>query len=72
MKIKIMVGNIVKQHNIEAVVNSANAKLRLGSSLAGAIHRTAGTKLEEYCSPFAPLGLSAGLITPGSSCPICG
>lgn len=72
MKIEIVVGNIVKQPDIEAVVNSANAKLRLGSSLAGAIDRTAGTKLEEYCSPFAPLELGAGLITPGSSCLICG
>ena len=57
MKIEIVVVNIVKQPDIEAVVNSANAQIRLGSGLAGAIHRTAGTKLEECCSPFAPLEL---------------
>jgi O-acetyl-ADP-ribose deacetylase (regulator of RNase III) len=35
MKIEIVVGNIVKQPDMEAVVNSANANLRLGSGVAG-------------------------------------
>lgn len=65
MKIEIFIGNIVKQLDIEAVVNSANANLRFGSGVAGAIHMAAGPKLEEYCKPFAPLALGAGLITPG-------
>jgi O-acetyl-ADP-ribose deacetylase (regulator of RNase III) len=65
MKIEIVVGNIVKQPDMEAVVNSANANLRLGSGVAGAIHMAAGPKLEEYCKPFASLELGAGLITPG-------
>lgn len=65
MKIEIVVGNIVKQPDIEALVNSANANLRLSSGVAGAIHTAAGPKLEEYCKPFAPLALGAGLITPG-------
>lgn len=65
MKIEIVVGNIVKQPDMEALVNSANANLRLGSGVAGAIHMAAGPKLEEYCKPFAPLALGAGLITPG-------
>ena len=65
MKIELVVGNIVKQPDMEALVNSANANLRLGSGVAGAIHTAAGPKLEEYCQPFAPLALGAGLITPG-------
>jgi O-acetyl-ADP-ribose deacetylase (regulator of RNase III) len=65
MKIELVVGNIVKQPDMEALVNSANANLRLGSGVAGAIHTAAGPKLEEYCKPFAPLALGAGLITPG-------
>jgi O-acetyl-ADP-ribose deacetylase (regulator of RNase III) len=69
MQIEIVVGNIVKQPDIEAVVNSANANLRLGSGVAGAIHTAAGPKLEEYCKPFAPLALGAGLITPGFKLP---
>jgi len=69
MKIEIIVGNIVKQPDVEALVNSANANLRLGSGVAGAIHMAAGPKLEEYCKPFAPLALGAGLITPGFKLP---
>lgn len=65
MKIEIVQGNIVKQPDVEAVVNSANANLRLGSGVAGAIHTAAGPKLEEYCKPFAPLAYGAYLVTPG-------
>mgnify|MGYP006173297933 CR=1 FL=1 len=69
MKIEVVVGNIVKQPDVEAVVNSANAHLRLGSGVAGAIHTAAGPKLEEYCKPFAPLAYGAFLITPGFNLP---
>lgn len=69
MKIEVVVGNIVKQPDVEAVVNSANAHLRLGSGVAGAIHTAAGPKLGEYCKPFAPLAYGAFLITPGFNLP---
>lgn len=69
MKIEVVVGNIVKQPDVEAVVNSANANLRLGSGVAGAIHTAAGPKLEEYCKPFAPLAYGAFLVTPGFKLP---
>ncbi len=65
MKVQVLIGNIVKQPDIDAIVNSANANLRMGSGVAGAIHTAAGPKLEEYCRPFAPLELGCALITPG-------
>jgi O-acetyl-ADP-ribose deacetylase len=65
MKIEVVVGNIVMQPDIDAIVNSANANLRLGSGVAGAIHKAAGPELEKFCQPFAPLELGAALITPG-------
>ena len=69
MKIEIVVGNIVKQPDMEAVVNSANPNLRLGSGVAGAIHMAAGPKLEAYCKPYAPLAFGAFLVTPGFKLP---
>lgn len=69
MKIEIVQGNLVRQPDVEAVVNSANANLRLGSGVAGAIHTAAGPRLEEYCRPFAPLDLGAYLVTPGFQLP---
>ena len=69
MRIEILVSNIVKQNDIEDVVNSANANLRLGSGVAGAIHSAAGPELENYCEPIAPLALGHAVITPGFNLP---
>ncbi|WP_426147236.1 macro domain-containing protein [Polaromonas sp. DSR2-3-2] len=69
MKVEVVYGNIVKQPDAEALVNSANANLRLGSGVAGAIHTAAGPTLEAFCQPFAPLGLGQALVTPGFNLP---
>ncbi len=69
MKIEVVFGNIVKQPDMEAIVNSANSNLRMGSGVAGAIYTAAGPRLEEYCRPFAPLELGSALITPGFQLP---
>jgi len=65
MQIEFVVGNIVRQPDVDAIVNSANANLRFGSGVAGAIHSAAGPELEAYCRQFAPLALGAAVITPG-------
>ena len=69
MKIEVMLGNLVSQPDLMAIVNSANANLRLGSGVAGAVHTGAGPELEEYCKPFAPLELGNALLTPGFNLP---
>ncbi len=40
--LQIIQGNIVDQKGIDAVVNAANAGLRKGAGVAGAIHQAAG------------------------------
>lgn len=69
MIIEVICGNIVKQPDVDAIVNSANTNLRFGSGVAGAIHTAAGPELETYCRPFAPLSLGGALITPGFNLP---
>jgi O-acetyl-ADP-ribose deacetylase (regulator of RNase III) len=65
MIIQVSYGNIVAQPDADAVINSANANLRFGSGVAGAIHTAAGDELEDYCKPFTPLDLGQALLTPG-------
>ena len=69
MKIEVVIGNIVEQPDVEALVNSANANLRLGSGVAGAIHRAAGPELERYCRRYSPIGLGEAVVTPGFDLP---
>lgn len=67
--VEVVIGNIANQPDIDAVVNSANGNLRLGSGVAGAIHTAAGCELEEYCQQFAPLPHGQAVITPGFNLP---
>ncbi len=68
MKLEFQIADIAKQPpSFEAVVNSANSNLRLGSGVSGAIHAAAGPELEAYCQPLAPLPLGKAIITPGFS-----
>jgi len=51
------------------VVNAANAQLRPGGGVAGAIHRAAGPGLEEECRPLAPIKPGQAVITGGHNLP---
>ncbi|MDD5557126.1 MAG: macro domain-containing protein [bacterium] len=62
-------GNIARQPDMDAVVNAANAALRMGGGVAGAIHRTAGPGLEEECRPLAPIKPGEAVITGAHNLP---
>ncbi|MCK9230366.1 MAG: macro domain-containing protein [Syntrophales bacterium] len=67
--IECVQGNIVHQQDMDAIVNAANARLRPGGGVAGAIHRAAGPGLEEECRPLAPIRPGQAVITSGHGLP---
>jgi O-acetyl-ADP-ribose deacetylase (regulator of RNase III) len=62
-------GNIADQRGIDAVVNAANAQLRTGGGVAGALHRAAGPGLEAECRPLAPIRTGQAVITGAHNLP---
>lgn len=62
-------GDIAAQSDLDAVVNAANAELRTGGGVAGAIHRAAGLGLERECWPLAPIRPGQAVITGGHRLP---
>lgn len=62
-------GDIAGQDDMTAVVNAANAQLKPGGGVAGALHRAAGPGLEEECRPLAPIKPGEAVITGGHNLP---
>src|SRR5690554_4254998 len=56
-------GDIAQQTDMDAVVNAANAELRPGGGVAGALHRAAGPELDRACRPLAPIRPGEAVIT---------
>ncbi|MFO8130234.1 MAG: macro domain-containing protein [Bacteroidales bacterium] len=69
VQIEVTTGNIVNQPDIAAIVNAANAQLRTGGGVAGAIHRAAGPGLEKECVQYAPVKPGEAVITKAHDLP---
>ena len=67
--IELLQGDIASQKDMTAIVNAANAELRIGGGVAGAIHRAAGPDLETECRPLAPIRPGEAVITGGHNLP---
>ncbi len=62
-------GDITSQGDVAAIVNAANAQLRSGGGVAGAIHRAAGPGLEREARQLAPISPGEAVITGGHNLP---
>ena len=69
VEVEIISGDIAAQKDIDAVVNAANAQLRTGGGVAGALHRAAGPELEEEGRPLAPIKPGEAVLTGGYNLP---
>lgn len=67
--IECVVGDIAQQDGFEAVVSAANAELRIGGGVAGALHRAAGPSLEEEATIHAPIEPGQAVVTSGHRLP---
>lgn len=67
--LELRLGDIAAQDDVEAVVNAANAQLRTGGGVAGALHAAAGPGLAEECAPLAPIAPGQCVITSGHDLP---
>lgn len=67
--LEIIQGNIASQPDMQAIVNAANAQLRAGGGVAGAIHRAAGPELEKECIPLGPIKPGEAVISGGHNLP---
>ncbi|MFG6113776.1 macro domain-containing protein [Halobacillus sp. MO56] len=62
-------GDIANQTDMDAVVNAANAELRTGGGVAGALHKVGGPELAEAGKQFAPISPGQAVITPAFKLP---
>ena len=63
VRLECIQGNIADQPEMDAIVNAANAQLRTGGGVAGAIHRAAGPDLEAAGRELAPIRPGEAVIT---------
>jgi O-acetyl-ADP-ribose deacetylase len=69
VRLELRVGDIAAQTDLDAVVNAANAQLRTGGGVAGALHDAAGPGLAEECEPLAPIEPGEAVISGGHDLP---
>lgn len=68
-ELEVIQGDIARQDDLDAVVNAANAQLKPGGGVAGAIHRAAGPGLAEECSAMAPIKPGEAVISGAHNLP---
>lgn len=69
LSLELVIGNIVEQDDCDAIVNAANAELRIGGGVAGAIHSIGDPELEKETRSLAPIKPGEAVITSAPNLP---
>lgn len=70
LEIEVVIGDIVQQPDIAAIINAANAQLLPGGGVCGAIFAAAGREeLQAACRPLAPIQPGEAVLTPAFRLP---
>ncbi|MCC5912850.1 MAG: macro domain-containing protein [Balneolaceae bacterium] len=67
--LELKTGNIADQPDCDAIVNAANAELRTGGGVAGAIHKVGDPQLTELTRSLAPISPGEAVITEAPNMP---
>lgn len=67
--LEVTQGDIVKQTDMDVIVNAANAFLRVGGGVAGIIHKVAGPELEKEAMALGPIKPGQAVITKAYNLP---
>jgi O-acetyl-ADP-ribose deacetylase len=67
--LEVLHGDIVMQRDMAAIVNAANAFLRIGGGVAGAIYKAAGPELEKEAIKKGPIKPGEAVITKAYNLP---
>lgn len=67
--LEVSLGDIVMQNDMDAIANAANAFLRIGGGVAGAIHKAAGPDLEKEAITKGPIKPGEAVITKAYNLP---
>lgn len=67
--LEVSMGDIVMQKDMDAIANAANAFLRVGGGVAGAIHKAAGPELEKEAMTKGPINPGQAVITKAYNLP---
>lgn len=62
-------GDIANHPEADAIVNAANAQLKIGGGVAGAIHRKGDPELQKLTRPMAPISPGEAVITEAPNLP---
>lgn len=69
LTVELVSGDIVQQPDCDAIVNAANAELRTGGGVAGAIHSVGDPELTQETRSLAPIKPGEAVITSAPNLP---